>query len=138
LKEFDNCIKVLQMSIEKSSEFYVEPVNFHPPEGNTGDYAEAQIQGTMALKVGEVIMTDWRDRAACKDPKVDNKDFFSETSSGIERAKRVCERCPVVLACLEYALDHRREVGVWGGTTERQRVRIRQRRTREASISNPV
>jgi len=138
LKQFDNCFNILQMSIEKLSEHYIEPVNFHPPSENTNNYAKDQIQGTLALKVGEVTMANWRELALCKDPSVDKKDFFSDKPESIKRAKEVCDRCPVVLDCLEYALDHRREVGVWGGTTDRQRVRLRQKRSREADKSNLV
>jgi WhiB family redox-sensing transcriptional regulator len=39
-------------------------------------------------------------------------------------AKAVCAACPVKEQCLEYALTNR-EYGVWGGTTEAERRRIR-------------
>jgi WhiB family redox-sensing transcriptional regulator len=41
----------------------------------------------------------------------------------------VCHGCDVRISCLEHALASREKVGVWGGTTERERRRlIRQRR----------
>ncbi|MEJ7721580.1 MAG: WhiB family transcriptional regulator [Ilumatobacteraceae bacterium] len=36
----------------------------------------------------------------------------------------MCGTCPVTEPCLEYALDHRIEHGVWGGHSERSRRRI--------------
>lgn len=36
-------------------------------------------------------------------------------------AKAVCVHCPVRVACLVHALDHREPYGVWGAMTERQR-----------------
>ena len=50
--------------------------------------------------------------------------FFPSDGTGVEVAKRICATCPVVEACLEYALDNRIDHGVWGGTSERQRRRL--------------
>ena len=54
--------------------------------------------------------------------------FFPSDGVGVEVAKRICETCPVKRACLEYALEHRIDHGVWGGASERQRRRILKRR----------
>lgn len=69
------------------------------------------------------MMSDWRHRAVCRDE--DPELFFAvgETGPALlqnEEAKAVCRRCPVVTECLTYALN-RGEVGVWGGTDERER-----------------
>ena len=50
--------------------------------------------------------TDWRDQAACR--RLDPDLFFPVSMSGaslpqIETARRVCERCPVLTACLRWA-----------------------------------
>jgi WhiB family transcriptional regulator, redox-sensing transcriptional regulator len=50
--------------------------------------------------------------------------FFPPDGVGVERAKRVCVDCPVSATCLNYALQHRIDHGVWGGTSERERRRI--------------
>jgi WhiB family redox-sensing transcriptional regulator len=42
-------------------------------------------------------------------------------------AKTICERCPVIDPCLEYALHHFVE-GIWAATTEKERVQLRRRR----------
>ena len=42
----------------------------------------------------------------------------------LEPARERCRRCPVVTACLLYALTHDVD-GIWGGTTLREREQIR-------------
>lgn len=39
-------------------------------------------------------------------------------------AKQVCKECPLIMQCLEFAMDNH-EMGIWGGTTERDRQRLR-------------
>ena len=55
-------------------------------------------------------------------------EFFPSDGIGVEVAQRVCATCPVQSECLEYALEHRIEHGVWGGASERERRRILRRR----------
>jgi WhiB family redox-sensing transcriptional regulator len=40
------------------------------------------------------------------------------------RAKAICKSCPYVIQCLEYAIKTS-EIGIWGGTTEGQRTRLK-------------
>lgn len=55
--------------------------------------------------------------------------FFPSDGVGVAVARRICATCPVKEPCLEYALDHHIEHGVWGGTSERgRRLIVRQRR----------
>jgi WhiB family redox-sensing transcriptional regulator len=61
--------------------------------------------------------------------------FFPSDGVGVEVAKRICATCPVKAECLEYALEHRIDHGVWGGASERQRRRILKER-RLASSAN--
>ena len=63
---------------------------------------------------------DWRDRAECKDDR-----------HGIAAAKAICRRCPVAADCLAEAMANPSIVGVWGGTTENQRAKIRARAPRQ-------
>lgn len=44
------------------------------------------------------------------------------------RAKQICEMCPVLAACREFALTTREPYGVWGGLTEGERRRVIERR----------
>jgi WhiB family redox-sensing transcriptional regulator len=65
---------------------------------------------------------DWMARGSCRfEPPAT---FFPSDGVGVEVAKRICATCPVKGVCLEYALEHRIDHGVWGGTSERQRRRI--------------
>jgi WhiB family transcriptional regulator, redox-sensing transcriptional regulator len=41
-------------------------------------------------------------------------------------AMAICAMCPVAEECLEYALAEVEIIGVWGGTSARERLRIRQ------------
>lgn len=70
----------------------------------------------------------WRDRAACQgtDPEL----FFPAGSTGVavdhtQAARAVCESCGVRAACLQFALETNQEAGIWGGTSEEERRRLR-------------
>ncbi len=82
----------------------------------------------------------WRDRAAClgANPEI----FFlgygpgrghgrlSKTAKA--RALELCDRCPVRGPCLDYALSMPAtgDFGIWGDTTEKQRIERRRSRTK--------
>lgn len=59
--------------------------------------------------------------------------FFPSDGVGVDAARQVCAECPVKAQCLDYALDHRIEHGVWGGCSERERRRILKRRRQDAA-----
>ena len=78
-----------------------------------------------------VTGSDWRSRAACRqeDPEL----FYPVGTTGpaVEQtlqAKAVCARCPASDQCLAWALDTNQQFGVWGGTTEEERKKLRPRR----------
>lgn len=58
--------------------------------------------------------------------------FFPDRGESLEPAKKICADCIVQEECLEYALELGERFGVWGGTSERERRRIRRAR-REAA-----
>jgi WhiB family transcriptional regulator, redox-sensing transcriptional regulator len=71
---------------------------------------------------------DWRDNAACRDTDPDL--FFPIGSTGpaieqIESAKTVCTECGAQNSCLEFALATNQESGIWGGTSEEERRKLR-------------
>ncbi|MDQ3294951.1 MAG: WhiB family transcriptional regulator [Actinomycetota bacterium] len=41
--------------------------------------------------------------------------FFSDELQDIARAKQICALCPVLVDCLEGAIERREPWGVWGG-----------------------
>jgi WhiB family redox-sensing transcriptional regulator len=42
--------------------------------------------------------------------------------------KDICDNCALKQKCFEYALNDPYILGIWGGTTHRQRIKIRQQR----------
>lgn len=76
---------------------------------------------------------EWAERAACRgmNPEtfMPRREDSNETLAAI---KRVCERCEVIEDCLAYALPHRNLIGVWGGTTAKERRRLRGRKEEAA------
>jgi WhiB family transcriptional regulator, redox-sensing transcriptional regulator len=75
-------------------------------------------------------MEIWRENAACLD--ADPEIFFPVAGGNGLEAKRVCERCPVIEECLEYALDSEIEEGVWGGLSAIQRIYTLRKRRKAA------
>jgi WhiB family redox-sensing transcriptional regulator len=64
----------------------------------------------------------WAAYAACRDAEPEL--FFSTSEVDTASAIRICQGCPVIEECLDWALDTRVRYGVWGGTTERERRRM--------------
>lgn len=70
----------------------------------------------------------WRLAAACRD--TDPELFFPVGTTGaaleqIAAAKAVCTACPVCSDCLEFALMTNQDSGIWGGTSEEERRKLR-------------
>ena len=60
----------------------------------------------------------------------DPEAFFLERGAGryeVEAAKRVCDTCILIVPCREWAIENN-ELGIWGGTTEVERKRLRRMR----------
>ena len=77
----------------------------------------------------------WAERALCA--QADPDAWYPEHHAQ-PWAKRICAACPVRAQCLEYALsgaDTWRGIttGIWGGTTPRERSRLRQARKAAAA-----
>lgn len=85
----------------------------------------------MALTWSRTIewdVDDWREEASCRDTDPDL--FFPVGTTGpaieqIESAKQVCMACEAHDACLEFALATNQESGIWGGTSEEERRKLR-------------
>ncbi len=65
----------------------------------------------------------WTEFAACQ--YVDADLWFPVKGGLPRRAKRICMDCEVRAECLDYALRGNEQYGVWGGTSEKQRRRMR-------------
>ncbi|MCA1571972.1 MAG: WhiB family transcriptional regulator [Chloroflexi bacterium] len=68
------------------------------------------------------------DRGACRG--LDPAYFHPEKgdSRSVRAAKAVCAGCPVREECLEFALVNVEQHGIWGGTTEQARRKLRSER----------
>jgi WhiB family transcriptional regulator, redox-sensing transcriptional regulator len=69
----------------------------------------------------------WRERAACRgaDPEL----FFPVSETGpsglqIGRAKQICHACQVQRTCLAWALRNFVTDGIWGGSTQSERLAL--------------
>lgn len=75
----------------------------------------------------DVFLAPWRQRAACRllAPE-DRWIFWPGRGDGetVVAAKAVCATCPVSADCLAYAIEAG-ELGVWGGTSTRERRQMR-------------
>ena len=67
----------------------------------------------------------WQERALCA--QTDPEAFFPEKGFSTREAKAVCMSCEVRAECLEYALVNDESFGVWGGTSERERRKLKRR-----------
>lgn len=74
----------------------------------------------------------WWDDASCR--QVDPELWFPDDNENGWHAKRICARCPVQAACLEYAIATRQNAGIWGGHNERDLRRLRSAR----GLTKPV
>ena len=75
----------------------------------------------------------WITQAACRGHNPDmwfpvgikGKYALQHPNPDVQRAKTVCDACPVKVACLQFALNFERgrgtRHGIWGGMTEEQR-----------------
>lgn len=81
----------------------------------------APLETEVPIELG--VKEEWMGRAACKgmDPDL----FFPDRGESTKEAKALCLGCPVVKECLDYAVRNREKQGIWGGTSERQRRRLR-------------
>ncbi|MFC5938266.1 WhiB family transcriptional regulator [Corynebacterium choanae] len=68
---------------------------------------------------------EWQEYALCA--QTDPEAFFPEKGGSTRDAKRICQKCSVRDECLEYALATEQRFGIWGGRSERERRRDRQR-----------
>lgn len=67
----------------------------------------------------------WFDEALCRG--AGHHLFFPDQGDmhGARDARAICARCPVRSECLAHAMTFEEHFGIWGGTNERDRRRLR-------------
>jgi WhiB family redox-sensing transcriptional regulator len=81
-------------------------------------FAPIDIENELAAEwvVDDLPVVDWQAEARCNDGAGTLTSlFFSEELQDIARAKQICAHCPVIVECLEAAVERREPWGVWGG-----------------------
>lgn len=104
-----------------------------PPLPDSGVYSGSTIDkappGTLPSELLELVRRrpEWHQRAACRGE--DTAQFFVARGESTAPAKALCATCPVQQECRDFALSlpltdcH----GVWGGTSQKERKRLRRR-----------
>jgi WhiB family redox-sensing transcriptional regulator len=77
--------------------------------------------------------TPWMRHAACRNQPT--KLFFPERGDPVDEAKAICATCPVRQDCYDYSLTIPNLVGIWGGSSgrERRETKSRQRPIRHGT-----
>ena len=83
----------------------------------------------MVLGTKWIDIKEWADKAMCR--QLDTQLFFPKRGEATRPIKIICSVCPVAKPCLEYAMKSGEKFGVWGGTSERERRRMRGLRARQ-------
>ena len=87
--------------------------------------APAALPGRLLQLVVDVAALEWMDRALCQE--TDPEAFYPVRGGSNRAAKAICAACEVRSECLEYALAQPQidDWGIWAGTTEQERGRMR-------------
>lgn len=80
------------------------------------------------MRVIRISREPWFADAVCRggDPAVIEL-FFPTRGVNVRKAIALCADCPVITECRSYALARPELSGVWGGTTDTERDRLRRR-----------
>ena len=75
----------------------------------------------------DFLNSDFQERAGAACAGMDTNIFYPIGTEGIAEAKAICNKCPIIQPCLQYALENDEIHGIWGGTSERKRkILVRQ------------
>lgn len=84
--------------------------------------------------IGIVNRDSWQAKGACRKSKTPD-DWFPDKEAPQWKtidARTLCLGCAVRKECLQYALDHPNERGIWGALTEKERAGMRSGRPAKA------
>lgn len=66
---------------------------------------------------------EWQRYGACRGSSIEA--FIPNRGGSFGPARELCQRCSVRHECFDYAMADDELVGMWGGTTERERRKLR-------------
>jgi WhiB family redox-sensing transcriptional regulator len=83
------------------------------------------VRNDTTLRAADLLgnRPDWQENALCS--QTDPEAFFPDKGESTREAKAICSRCDVRQECLEYALGRSERYGIWGGTSERERRKLK-------------
>lgn len=100
-------------------------------------YSQARKLGLLPMPVAPTVSLAQPDWSEANCVGMDTNMFFPEIGLGkasalaykdkVKAAKAVCEGCPVAVGCLQFAMEND-EQGIWAGTTDADRKRMRSRK----------
>lgn len=91
------------------------------------EYQRARRAAALTVEIQPRPNEQWKDHALCA--QIGGDLWFPEKGGSTREAKQVCRRCPVTAECLDYALAHQEQFGIYGGLSERERRPLERRGT---------
>ena len=88
---------------------------------NTGDL----MKTTEYFFDTDTDVHSWREVALCNGTTEVSFFPMPDDLVGINAAKEVCRGCPVADECVQFALETNQPDGIWGGTTAKERSKLR-------------
>jgi len=99
-----------RLGMKPANRRHTTPTQPAPDVTRDRDNAPLTLRGTPPWMVSAICRTQG-------DPEA----FFPLREAETDVAKALCRPCPVRETCLEWALQHKEEHGVWGGLSARER-----------------
>lgn len=89
-------------------------------------------------KIFPHVSEEWKADAACRgqDPELWFPLWGDHETA--DKAKAICNECPVKYECGEYAYNTKTYDGIWGGQTERERNNARRRALRSGKGGDAI
>lgn len=139
IREHEDLMNALYELMRRRNEQGKASVSVEPAIPNAADTipnahwvrrSEAPRRASVATLAAKVVNDDddalaWRERALCV--QIDPEIFFPEKGGSTRAAKKVCLSCDARSKCLEYALANDERFGIWGGLSERERRKLKNR-----------
>jgi len=87
------------------------------------DHVAAHVSELPPVVDVRALAPDWMESALCA--QTDPEAFFPEKGGSTREPKSVCGSCTVRAECLDWALEHNEQFGIWGGLSARERAQLK-------------